>query len=113
MILSLMVSHLCETLSVTRVYLCFPIPSDTVKDIIGDGADYSVSGSPLMFGASASSTNCVEDEELCFSFTAVQDSIKEEEEKFKLYLSTSDSGIRLCGDQGHISIPEDPADGMT
>ena len=85
----------------------------TVKVLIGDEDDYNIEGSHLAFGTSANSTNCVEDEELCFSFTAVQDSIKEEEEKFKLYLSPGASGIRLCGDQGHISIPEDPADGMT
>ena len=65
-----------------------------------------------MFGASASSTNCVEDEELCFNFTAVQESIKEEEEKFKLSLSTTDSGITLHRDQGHVSILKDPTDGM-
>ena len=84
----------------------------TVKVLIGDEDDYNIEGSHLVFGVSANSTNCVEDEEQCFSFTAVHDSIKEEEEKFKLYLSTSDSGIRFYRDQGHISILKDPADGM-
>ena len=84
----------------------------TVKVLIGDEDDYNIEGSHLAFGVSANSTNCVEDEEQCFSFTAVQDSIKEEEEKFKLYLSTGVPGIRFYRVQGHISILKDLADGM-
>ena len=84
----------------------------TVKEIIGDGADYIITGSPLMFGAMATSTNCIVDEELCFTFEAAQDSIKEEEEKFKIQLSTADTGIKLYRDQGHITVLRDPSDGM-
>ena len=80
--------------------------------IIGDDSDYNITGCPLMFGAEASSVNTIQDQKLCFDFTTVQDSTKEEEEKFKAYLSTTDPGIKLCRDQGHISIPEDPADGI-
>ena len=84
-----------------------------VKVIIGDESDYNITGCPLMLGAEASSVNTIQDQKLCFDFTAVQDSTKEEEEKFKIYLSTIDPGIKLCRDQGHISIREDPADGMS
>ena len=85
---------------------------NTVEVLIGDDDDYIITGSPLMFGASASPTKSVRNEELCFYFTAVQESIKEEEDKFKLSLSTSDSDIELDRDQGHISILKDPVDGM-
>ena len=84
-----------------------------MKEIIGDDDDYIITGSPLMFGAAATPTNCVVDEELCFTFEAAQDSIKEEEEKFKIYLSTADTGIKLYRDQGHISVLTDDSDGMS
>ena len=84
-----------------------------VKVIIGDDSDYNITGCPLMFGEEASSVNTIQDQRLCFDFTVVQDSTKEEEEKFKVYLSTTDPGIKLCRDQGHISIREVPADGMS
>ena len=93
---------------VSIVYFC----NCTVKEIIGDSNDYTLVDVPLMFGSTASPTVCVVDEELCFTFEADQDTIKEEEEKFKIYLSTSDTGIKLCNDQGHVTILEDPADGM-
>lgn len=47
---------------------------------------------------------------MCFRFEAVQDEIKEYEDKFKLYLSTDDPGVCFCKDQAHVTIEEDDDD---
>ena len=83
-----------------------------MKEIIGDSADYSLMGVPLMFGAGADSDTCVTDEMICFNFTATQEDIKEAEEKFKLYLATNDTGVCFCSEQAHVSILEDDTDGQ-
>lgn len=81
-----------------------------VKAIIGDANDYIIRGNPLQFGSNASSTECVVDEMLCITFEAVDDAIKEAEDKFKLYLYTNDSGVCFCPDQAHVTILEDDDD---
>lgn len=82
-----------------------------MKEIIGDNNDYNIHGIPLMFGAQATPTNCVVNERLCFVFEAVQDDIKEAEDKFKLVLSSGDNGLHFCREQAHVTIPEDNNDG--
>ena len=82
-----------------------------MEAIIGDAADYNIVGAPLLFGALAASDNCIVDEELCFTFLASQDDIKEEEEKFKLTLSTLDLDVCFCPEQAHVAIEEDANDG--
>lgn len=44
-------------------------------------------------------------------FEAVNDSIKEAEEKFKLLLKSNDPNICFCRDLAHVAIEEDPNDG--
>lgn len=82
------------------------------KVILGDYDDFSISGSPLMFGSGANFANCVTDETLCAYFNATQDTIKEYEEIFKLNLTAYDEGVHLCSDKAHVSIPVDDSDGM-
>ena len=82
-----------------------------MKSIIGDASDYSLTDVPLQFGAGASPTQCIHDEQQCFYFVATQDDIKEEEEKFKLSLYTNDTGVCFCSDQAHVVIEEDDTDG--
>ena len=65
-----------------------------------------------MFGVGAAPDYCIENEELCFNFTAEQDDIKEEEEKFQLSLYTSDPDIEFCPATAHVAIQEDDSDGM-
>ena len=81
-----------------------------MKSIIGDDSDFNIFDNPLQFGSNASSTNCVVDELLCITFRAVDDPIKEADEKFKLYLYTNDSDVCFCSDQAHVTILEDDDD---
>ena len=83
----------------------------TVKAIIGDATDYTITNAPLMFGATASPTNCVQDDIQCFYFEAEDDDIKEQNEKFQLMLETSDLGVEFCYHRAHVEIQEDPNDG--
>lgn len=90
-------------------HICFAFCP--VKSIIGDDSDYDIDKNRLGFGLNASATYCVRDEELCFTFQAVDDEIKEEEEKFKLILSTTDDDVCFCSEQAHVTIEEDVTDG--
>lgn len=81
-----------------------------MKSIIGDYNDYYIYDNPLQFGSNASPTNCEVDELLCITFKAVNDTIKEAEDKFKLYLYTNDSDVCFCSDQAHVTILEDDDD---
>ena len=83
-----------------------------MKSVLGDGNDYSLDVISLVFGQAATPINCIENDEQCFTFEATQDLIKEDEEKFKIYLSSTDPYLNFCGAEGHISIPVDPNDGM-
>jgi len=47
----------------------------------------------------------------CIEFEAVNDSIKEAEEKLKLLLKSTDTDIGFCRDLAHVAIDEDPNDG--
>ena len=82
-----------------------------MKSIIGDASDYSLTDVPLQFGAGASPTQCILDEQQCFYFVATQDNIKEEEEIFKLSLYTNDAGVYFCSNQAHVAIERDDTDG--
>ena len=82
-----------------------------MKEIIGDYTDYIISNTTLTFGVGAAPDNCIKNETICFNFTAEQDDIKEEDEKFQLYLSTSDPDIEFCYGTAHITIEEDDNDG--
>lgn len=83
-----------------------------VKEIIGDSTDYFIMLTPLVFGVGATPFNCVTDERLCFSFESREDSIKEEEEKFALLLSSADPALHFCRERAHVAIPVDDEDGM-
>ena len=82
-----------------------------VKPITGSESDFIIDPSILVFGSGASPINCIHDEMQCLTFYAVDDEIKEDEEKFKLYLNTTDAGVCFCSDQTHVTIEEDDSDG--
>ena len=81
-----------------------------VKSITGSKSDFMMDPSSLLFGSDASPTNCTHDQMQCFTFYAVDDEVKEDIEKFKLHLTTSDAGVCFCSDQTHVTIEEDDSD---
>ena len=81
-----------------------------VKSITGSKSDFMIDPSILLFGTDASPTNCTHDQMQCFTFYAVDDEVKEDVEKLKLHLTTSDTGVCFCSDQTHVTIEEDDSD---
>ena len=86
---------------------------NAVDPIMGDVTDYSISTSSLILGAGAGPINTVNGAMECFNFIAINDSIKEDEEKFKLLLNSTDAAVCLCRDLAHVSIEKDPFDGKS
>jgi len=78
---------------------------------LGNAADYNVNANSVVFGADAGPFNSVSGAMECIEFEAVNDDIKEAEEKFKLLLDSTDPGVCLCRDLAHVTIEEDPNDG--
>ena len=83
----------------------------TVVAILGNTTDYSVNASSVVFEANTGPFNSVSGAVKCIEFEAVDDSIKEAEEKLKLLLTSTDPDISFCRDLAHVAIEEDPNDG--
>ena len=80
---------------------------------MGDATDYNINPSSVILGAGAGPQNTVNNAMECFNFIAINDSIKEDEEKFKLLLNSTDAAVCPCRDLAHASIEEDPFDGKS
>ena len=67
----------------------------------------------LQFGAMATPFNSIMNETVCFSYTAIDDDVKEDNEQLTIRLESNDSAVCLCLNFGIISVYEDGSDGMS
>ena len=76
------------------------------------GNDYSLIPGSLVFGELASPFNTLIGGEQCFNISTFNDSFKEDDEYFKLLLSSEDEQVCLCRDFALFTIIEDEKDGV-
>ncbi len=86
-------------MNIIRIWMC-------------SGIDFAVPNS-VTFGGSASPFNTISVVgEQCFDIVAINDTFKEDDEYFKLLLSSEDDQVCFCQDFALFNILEDESDGM-